>query len=127
MHVPAWALALVVGLALPAAAQPLTGMDLLRAKHCGNKHNPCRPPAPTLSIAFDPAMPSIPNDTPVGSTIANVIVRVSDGSAFTGSLGFAMPDNSDGGICAISGWTIVLGAPLPPGASVQHCTITATQ
>jgi hypothetical protein len=113
-------------LALPAASQPLTGMNLLSAIHCGNKHNPCPPPAPTLSIAFDPANPTIPDNTAVGAIIARIIVTVSDGSQFSGSLGFA-PDGSDAGICAISGSTVILGAALPLGASVQMCTITATQ
>jgi hypothetical protein len=80
----------------------------------------------TLTISFVPANPTIPDNTPVGSLIAPIVVAVSDGSDFTGSLGFGS-NGSDGGFCAISGHDVILGAQPPLGASVQNCTITATQ
>jgi hypothetical protein len=52
---------------------------------------------------------------------------MSDGSQFAGSLGFGSPYSSDGGFCAIAGHDVILGTPPPVGASVQNCTITATQ
>lgn len=102
-------------IAFPCVAQP------------GKHHHRPPPPPLTLSIAFDPAGPRIPSDTPIGTLLATITVTVSDGSPFSGALGFAAPYNSDAGICAIDGKTIILGAALPPGDSVQMCTITATQ
>lgn len=122
---------LIIGLlvALPALAQP--ALQPLSPTHCGHGHQPPCPPPPkppppvTLSITFNPAAPTIPDYTPVGSLIAQIVVTVSDGSRFTGSLGFAAPFSNGGGVCAISGSEIVLGANPPDG--VVNCTITATQ
>jgi hypothetical protein len=80
-----------------------------------------------LAISFNPSNPTIPANTPVGTVLATIVVTVSDGSTFTGSLGFGSPYQSDGGFCAIVGQTVVLGAIPPVGASMQNCTITATQ
>jgi hypothetical protein len=120
-------------LALPAVAQHPALRPLSPVK-CGRGHfPPCPPPlrllAPlvTLTIAFDPPEPVIPDNTPAGSFIADIIVTVSDGTVFSGNLGFGAPYDSDGGFCAIQGRQLILGAPPPPGASVRACTITATQ
>jgi hypothetical protein len=98
---------------------------------CGHGHQPpCPPPPPPPSptpvgISFDPAMPSIPDNTAIGTPIVTISVRMSDGSQFNGSLGFGSPYGSDGGICAIQGMQVLLGA--APLDGVQNCTITATQ
>jgi hypothetical protein len=67
------------------------------------------------------------DNSPVGTFIADIVVSMSDGSQFNGTLGFGSPNFSDGGLCAIVGRTVVLGAAPPLGASMQNCTITATQ
>lgn len=111
-----------------ADSQELTGMDRLRALHCGRGGQPpCPPPAPVPVINFNPTQPSMPDTTPVGTQISQLVITMSDGSAFTGSVGFGSPYSSDAGICAIQGTNLILGANLPPGSSTQHCTITATQ
>jgi hypothetical protein len=112
------------------AALLATGAGPLSPPKCGHGHfPPCPPPPPppiTLTLSFVPPDPSIPDNTPVGSLIAQIIVTVSDGSQFSGSLGFGL-NGSDGGFCAISGSTVILGVAAPMGASMQNCTITATQ
>ncbi len=85
------------------------------------------PVAPHLIISFSPASPSILDNVTVGTSISDVTVTWSDGSPFTGTLSFGAPDNNDGGICALVGTEINLGAALPPGSSTQNCTIVATQ
>jgi hypothetical protein len=82
---------------------------------------------PFLQMSFNPAAPSLTDDAPLGTLVTNVNVAWSDGSPFTGTLGFGPPNNNDNGICVIQDHTIVLGAALPPGDSTQTCTITATQ
>jgi hypothetical protein len=103
---------------------------------CGHGHQPpCPPPPPPppppspvpIAVNFNPAVPILPDDTAVGTLIGTISVTMSDGSQFNGRLGFAIPYNSDGGICAISGSTVILGAALPTGPATANCTITATQ
>lgn len=120
-------------LATPALAQTLGGYSPLsptKTHPCGHGNQPACPPPPpppiTLSLAFDPPNPSIPDTSPVGTVLAQIIVTVSDGSVFMGSLGFGNPYISDNGFCAISGKTLILGIANPLDGLVQ-CTITATQ
>lgn len=112
-----------------ASAQQLRGMERINAIHCGNPHNPCPPPpAPTPIINFNPAAPSIPDNTAVGTQFSQIIVTMSDGSAPPPTtLGFGSPYSSDAGICALQGTFLLVGAPLPAGSSTQNCTVTATQ
>lgn len=84
------------------------------------------PPPITLLVSFNPPAPMIPDNTPVGSLVAQIVVTVSDGSIFGGSLGFGAPFDNGGGLCAIQGSQIVLGVANPPDGTV-NCTITATQ
>jgi hypothetical protein len=113
----------------------LQGMDRIKAIHCGHGNQPdCPPlpppPVPTPRITFNPSIPSMPDTSPVGAQITQIIVTMSDGSPFSGSLGYGSPYFNDGGICAIQGGsppTVILGAKFPPGQSTQYCTITATQ
>lgn len=117
--------------ALFAAELPVHAVSNLSPVHCGHgKEPPCQPPPPPPPVpivSFNPSAPSIPDSTPVGTQISQIVVRMSDGSAFTGSLDFASPYLSDGGICAIQGTNLLLGAALPAGSSTQNCTIIATQ
>lgn len=113
----------------------LTGMARINATNCGHGSHPAcppppPPPAPTPRITFNPAAPSVLDTTTVGTQITQIIVTMSNGSQFAGSLGFGPPYFNDAGICAIKGGsppTVILGASLPPGQSIQNCTITATQ
>ncbi len=125
------ALAAVLALLIApiASAAELTGMARINAVHCGHGNfPPCPPPPPPVPVInFTPAAPSMSANTPVGTQFAQIIVTMSDGSTFTGTLGFSSPYSSDGGICAIQGTLLILGAALPAGSSTQNCTITATQ
>jgi hypothetical protein len=101
-------------------------IDLLNAIHCGHgKFPPCPPPTPVPIITFSPSAPNLDVNAPIGTLIAFISVTMSDGSAFTGTLGFAAPYYNDGGICAIQGTSLILGAELPSGSSTQYCSITA--
>jgi hypothetical protein len=52
-------------------------------------------------IAFNPPAPSIPNTTPLGARVAQIIVTMTDGSPFAGQLSFGPPNQNDSGIYAI--------------------------
>ena len=83
------------------------------------------PATPTVTLG-SPA-PTVPNTTPVGTPLSTIAVTMSDGSKFSGTLSFGAPYSNDGGICAISGSNLTLGAPFPSGNSTQQCTVVATQ
>jgi hypothetical protein len=100
----------------------------------GHHHHP--PPPPTLTLTFNPQMPSIPSDTPFAATVATVTAAWSDGSAFTGTLMFGQPYADDGGTFALScqqcATANIVVNPGGPGLSgdagtVQQITVTATQ
>ena len=83
-----------------------------------------------------PQMPSIPADTPLGTTVATVTATWSDGSPFTGTLGFATPYLDDGGTFALSCTACAtanlvvnpLGRGVSgDGGSVQQVTVEAVQ
>jgi hypothetical protein len=78
-------------------------------------------------MSFEPPMPTVLDNVAVGTLLTTITITPSDGSAFTGTLGFGFPYLSDGGFCAVAGNTVILGALPPMGASTQNCTITATQ
>ena len=85
---------------------------------------------PSLIITFDPASPTVPDNTARGAIIATVNVTWSDGSPFTGSLDFGPPFGDDGGKFALSGKQIIVN-PKGPGLSGSgnrlNVTIVATQ
>jgi acetolactate synthase regulatory subunit len=87
------------------------------------------PPVPMLTLGS--ATPSVIYATIVGTPLSTVAVTMSDGSKFTGTLGFGAPNSNDGGICALSSATVpsnvILGKALALGMPVQHCTVVATQ
>jgi hypothetical protein len=88
-------------------------------------------PAPRqLVISFDPPSPSIPSDAPPGTVVATVSAKWSDGTPFTGTLGFAPPYFNGGGVFAISGHKLIIN-PEGPGAFAssgikRNVTIRAT-
>lgn len=86
-----------------------------------------RPPPVPLSISFNPASPSIADNATAGTIVAAISVAMSDGSQFTGILGFTAPNNNDGGLFAISGSNLVTAAVLPAGNSTQVVTVSASQ
>jgi hypothetical protein len=85
---------------------------------------------PYLTLSFNPPNPSIATSAPLGSVVATITASWSDGSPFTGTLGFAPPYSNDQGIFAISGNNLVIN-PSGPGVSnantTQNVTIVATQ
>lgn len=99
----------------------------LYAIQCGAPSNPCPPPAPPtpVAISFDPPTLATRWDAPIGYEFARVIVKMSDGSPFNGSLGFAPPNYDAGGCIAIANRTVVLACQLPNIATIIHGTITA--
>ena len=93
---------------------------------------PPPPPPPVVPlISFNPPNPAIPSTTPKGAVVAAVVVTMSDGSAFTGTLGFGPPNFDDGGTFAISGSNLIINPAGPgigpDGGSIQYCTVVATQ
>ena len=109
----------------PSAGE-LTGAARLNAIHNGG---PAKK-QPTPIISFNPPSPNTADDALDGTIAAQIIVRMSDGSSFTGSLGFGSPYYNDGNIFAISGSNLIVnpgGPGIPGGTSTQNVTVTATQ
>jgi hypothetical protein len=92
---------------------------------------PPLPPPPTPIISFNPPNPAIPAMTPKGAVVAGIVVAMSDGSPFTGTLGFGPPNYDAGGIFAISGSNLIINPSGPgiggDGDTIQNCTIIANQ
>ena len=82
---------------------------------------PPPPPAPVITVT--PSNPTIPDTTPLGAVVASFAVTMSDGSPFTGSVGFGAPYYDAGGIFAISGNNIVVN-PSGPGVGPNSTTLT---
>ena len=78
---------------------------------------------PTPHLVFAPPNPSLPADAPIGAFVALVIVTMSDGSVFNGTLGFGPPYGDAQGCFAIRDRSIILACQLPPGPSVTHITV----
>jgi hypothetical protein len=53
-------------------------------------------------ITVAPFMTEITDTTPLGTTVAMVVVTMSDGSPFTGTIGFGSPYYNAGGIFSLS-------------------------
>jgi len=84
-----------------------------------------------LTLSFDPSSPSIAASTPSDTVVATIIAAWSDGTPFTGNLGFGPPFYNDAGTFAISGNKLIIN-PAGPGISARggttrNVTITATQ
>ncbi len=85
----------------------------------------------TLTLIVSPTMPTIPDTTPLGTTVATLMGVWSSGATFTGSFIFVAPNFDDGGIYDISG-NLLRVSPTGPGVgaeggSVDFVTIAATQ
>jgi len=93
--------------------------------------NPPPPPTPTPLISFNPPNPAIPAMTPKGAVVAGIVVTMSDGSPFAGTLGFGPPNYDDGGAFAISGSNLIINPNGPgvssDGSTIQNCTVIANQ
>jgi hypothetical protein len=88
-------------------------------------------PKPTLSLSLNPVNPSISASAQRGAFVATITASWSDGSPFTGTLGFASPYYDDSATFAISGNSLIIN-PAGPGVSAdagttQNVTIVATQ
>lgn len=89
------------------------------------------PGTPIPVISFYPPNPSIPANAPGGTVITQIQVTMSDGSAFTGTLGFGTPYENDNATFTISGSNLIVN-PSGPGLSAdvnttQDVTIVAQQ
>jgi hypothetical protein len=77
-------------------------------------------------IAVTPSNPTIPDTMPLGAVVASFTVTMSDGSPFTGTVGFAAPYDNAGGIFAISGNNIIVNLSWTPKmrqvAKVEPCS-----
>jgi hypothetical protein len=96
---------------------------------CSAPYSP--PPPPTLTLTFSPPDPSLPDSSPNGTVVSIVTAAWSDGSRFTGTLGFDAPYYDDGGTFALSGNQVIVS---PTGlgllgdvGTIQRVTIVATQ
>ena len=128
---------LVLGLAVAATVTLAVTADNEATARIHHHHPPPPPPPPpNLTLSFVPQMPSIPADTPLGTTVATVTAAWSDGSPFTGTLGFAAPYLDDGGTFALSCTACAtanlvvhpLGLGVSgDGGSVQKVTVEAVQ
>ena len=97
---------------------------------------PSASPTATLTLTFNPQMPSIPENTPLGTVVATATAAWSDGSPFTGTIMFTPPYSDDGGTFALSCMRcttanivinpVGLGV-MGDGGSVQYVTVIATQ
>jgi hypothetical protein len=90
------------------------------------------PPPPTLSLAFNPASPSIPQDISPGAPVTVAVATWSNGATFTGTYAFSPPNQNDGGQFAIdpnSGAITVGpgGLPTSDENTTQNITVLATQ
>ena len=86
---------------------------------------------PYLTVSFSPPSPSISARAPVGTVVATINAAWSNGSPFTGTLGFNAPYSNDKATFAISGKNLIVN-PSGPGVSgdggtIQNVTIVATQ
>lgn len=84
-----------------------------------------------LTLSFDPPNPRIVPSAPGGTVVATIIAAWSDGTPFTGTLGFGPPFYNDAGTFAISGNKLIISPAGPgisvPGGTMRNVTITATQ
>jgi len=74
-------------------------------------------------ITVTPTTPELPDTTPVGTVVATYTVKMSDGSPFTGTVGFGAPYYDAGGIFALSGNRIIVN-PGGPGLGPNMTTVT---
>jgi hypothetical protein len=88
-------------------------------------------PVPYLSLALNPANPSIVSSAPLGSYVATIVASWSNGSLFTGTFSFGPPYSNDATTFAISGNTLIINPKGPglaaDGNTLQNVTIVATQ
>jgi hypothetical protein len=84
---------------------------------------PTPPAAPEPVITVTPTTPELPDSAPLGTVVATYAVTMSDGSLFTGTVGFAAPFYDAGGIFALSGNNIVIN-PAGPGVGPNMSTVT---
>ncbi len=78
---------------------------------------------PTPIINFNPTTATVQHTSSPGTLLSQILVTMTDGSTFTGSLAFGSPNSNDGGRCAISGRNLNVGATALP-AGISFSTIT---
>jgi hypothetical protein len=118
-------------------AQQLRGMDRMQAifgpQGLGGSHEhkhkpPPPPPPPTLKISFNPPAPTVPESAPLATPVATIIITVSDGSLFSGTLGFGPPYGNGGGCFGIQVRTLIIACDLTavlPTGGILNTTVTA--
>jgi len=81
---------------------------------------------PTLQLSDSPSSPSVPANAAVGTVVTALTASWSNGTPFTGTLSFASPYNSDGGLFALSGSNVVVNGSLASlGGTTQEITVQA--
>jgi hypothetical protein len=88
------------------------------------------PTAAILSLSFNPPNPSIPANASARTIVTTITATWSDGSPFTGTLGFGGTGtySNDNGTFAISGTNLILNSSVSGDANtVQNVTIVAAQ
>jgi Domain of unknown function (DUF4082) len=86
---------------------------------------------PHLTLSFDAPSPNIAPNSPGRTVVTTITAAWSDGTPFTGTLGFGPPYYNDAGTFAIAGNKLIVN-PEGPGISAlsgttRNVTITATQ
>lgn len=82
---------------------------------------PAGPPQPVITVR--PNTPRVPDTMPGGAVVATYSVRMSDGSPFTGTVGFGAPHYDNKGVFALAGNHIIVN-PDGPGLGPNKTTIT---
>jgi hypothetical protein len=83
---------------------------------------------PTLQLSDSPSSPSVSADAAVGTVVTTLMPSWSNGVPFTGTLSFASPYNTDGGLFALSGNSVVVNGSLAAlGSTTQEITVQAQQ
>jgi hypothetical protein len=83
---------------------------------------------PTLQLGDSPSSPSVSADAGVGTVVTTLVPSWSNGLPFTGTLSFASPYSTDGGLFALSGNNVVVSGSLAAlGGTTQEITVQAQQ
>jgi hypothetical protein len=83
-------------------------------------------PAPTLLLSDNPSTPSVPANAAAGTFVTALSASWSNRTPFTGTLSFASPYTSDGGLFTLSGSNVVLNGSLAGlGGTTQELTVQA--
>jgi hypothetical protein len=82
---------------------------------------------PTLQLSDSPSSPSVSADAAVGTVVTTLMPSWSNGMPFTGTLSFASPYNTDGGLFALDGTNVVVNGSLAALCGTTQTITVKTQ